>query len=88
MEIAAFKRQRHRPSLVNCGQPHLTGVNGAKSAEGSNFNLIENASSRLERQLDAVTRLPQASQKAVSQMLDAMIVQYGIEATGQEANAA
>jgi len=32
--------------------------------------------SRIEQQLDAVTRLPKASQKAVSQLLDAMIAQH------------
>lgn len=44
--------------------------------------------SRIEQQLDAVTRLPKASQKAVSQVLDAMIAQYGVTAAGQEASAA
>ena len=32
--------------------------------------------SRIERQLDAVSQLPRASQKAVSQVLDAMIAQH------------
>ena len=32
--------------------------------------------SRIEQQLDAVTRLPKASQKAVWQVLDAMIAQH------------
>lgn len=40
--------------------------------------------SRLEQQIDAVTRLPKASQKAVSQVLDAMIAQHMGNA-GQEA---
>lgn len=44
--------------------------------------------SRIEQQLDAVTRLPKASQKAVSQVLDAMIAQHGIEAAGHGGTAA
>lgn len=39
--------------------------------------------SRLEQQLDAITRLPRAEQKFVSKMLDSVLAQYA--GTGQEA---
>jgi hypothetical protein len=40
--------------------------------------------SRLEQQLDAITRLPKARQKFVSDMLDTVLAQHGA-LTGQEA---
>lgn len=40
--------------------------------------------SRLQRQLDAINRLPKAQQRAVTTMLDAMLAQHG---RGQEAAA-
>lgn len=39
--------------------------------------------SRLEQQLDAITRLPRAEQKFVSKMLDSVLAQY--VSPGQEA---
>ncbi|CAM5271964.1 helix-turn-helix domain-containing protein [Sphingobium scionense] len=39
--------------------------------------------SRIEQQLDAIAKLPKASQKAVSQVLDAMLAQHAT-VTGQE----
>lgn len=42
--------------------------------------------SRLEQQLDAITRLPKAQQRVVSTMLDAMLAQHG--RAGQETAAA
>jgi transcriptional regulator with XRE-family HTH domain len=39
--------------------------------------------SRLEQQLDAITRLPRAEQKFVSKMLDSVLAQYA--SAGQEA---
>lgn len=45
--------------------------------------------SRLEQQMDAITRLPKASQKALSQVLDAMIAQHaGNMGSGQGAASA
>lgn len=43
--------------------------------------------SRLEQQLDAITRLPKAEQRAVSTLLTAVLAQHGAQA-GQEATAA
>ena len=43
--------------------------------------------SRLEQQLDAITRLPRAEQKIVSRFLETMIAQHATT-TRQEANAA
>ena len=42
--------------------------------------------SKLEQQLDAITRLPRAEQKFVSKMLDNVLAQYA--SAGQEAAAA
>jgi hypothetical protein len=42
--------------------------------------------SKLEQQLDAITRLPRAEQKFVSKMLDNVLAQY--TSAGQEAAAA
>jgi hypothetical protein len=39
--------------------------------------------SRLEQQLDAITRLPRSEQKFVSKMLDSVLAQYA--SAGQEA---
>ena len=41
--------------------------------------------SRLEQQLDAISQLPKARQKIVSEVLDAMLAQHAGQANGQEA---
>lgn len=42
--------------------------------------------SRLQQQLDAITQLPKAEQRAVSTVLDAVLAQHGTR-PGQEASA-